>query len=485
MSTHAIELNDAGFLAAVAAEGRAPELVAGGTGGALGWPGFAAHDASGYRFGRPAEDEWLVHPRRVSHTFWSRLAHEPSGIGPAQRPAPRSELAYHFLKDFLTRSGISAAQPSQVAFAVPGHYLKDAATEEERIGLLLGMAHELRLPLAGLIDAACAALCDPRSAGVDASLPVVVIDLNLEGADLTLVTTSARLERAAFVHLPNSGQARLQKHLLATMGNRFLRHTAFDILADGRIEQLFFRQTKDFLLSGTADHRFHLNTADRTYEMPVKRDQLIADAHAFTQELVQGVREFVRHALTGRAPCTLALTASAALVPGLEAALTAAGFSRQLRLPAGAAAVGAARIAAAKLKPLQDIADAPLLTSIELGLAQFAQAAAWDVQLHPLRGQTGAVGPTHAIVDGIGHSLTGTGRFVIGMSGPGVDLALPETCRSAGGHTVTLLREAGVLRWLEKPTDPSTAVLLNAGDQLVIRAGTDAPVTILFARCAT
>ena len=142
MSTHAIELNDAGFLAAVAAEGRGPELVAGGTGGALGWPGFAVHEAAGYRFGRPAEDEWLVHPRRVSHTFWSRLAHEPSGIGPAQRPAPRSELAYHFLKDFLARAGISAAQPKQVAFAVPGHYLKDAATEEERVGLLLGMAHE-------------------------------------------------------------------------------------------------------------------------------------------------------------------------------------------------------------------------------------------------------------------------------------------------------------------------------------------------------
>lgn len=486
MSTHAIELNDAGFIAAVAPKGSEPKLVVNGTGGALGWPGFAVHDTNGYRFGRPAEDEWLVHPRRVSHTFWSRLAHEPSGIGPAPRPAPRSELAFHFLRDFLTRSGVSAAQPSQIAFAVPGHYLKDAATEEERIGLLLGIAHELRLPLAGLIDAACASLCDPRSAGFDPSLPVVVIDLQLEGADVTLVHTEGRLERAAFVHLPNLGHARLQKHLLAKMGNRFLRHTAFDILADGRIEQLFFRQTKDFILSGAADHRFHLNTADRTYEMSAKRDQLIADAQAFTQELVQGVREFVRHARTGRAPCTLALTASAALVPGLEAALAAAGFSRQLHLPVGAAAAGAARIADAKLKPLADVAEAPLLTTVDLAFAHTARAAAWDVQLHPLRGRDGAPGPTHAIIDGVGHSLAGTGRFVIGLAGTGVDLALPETCRSAGSHTVTLLREPGALRLLEKPNDlPAAAVALHAGDQLVIRSGTDAPVTILFARCGT
>jgi hypothetical protein len=486
MPTHAIELNDAGFTAARAADGSEPALITGGSGGALGWPGFAVHDANGYRFGRPAEDEWLVHPRRVSHTFWSRLAHEPSGIGPAQRPAPRSELAFHFLRDFLARSGLNIGQRDQVALAVPGNYLKDAATEEERIGLLLGMAHELRLPLAGLIDAACASLCDPRSDGFDPSLPVVVLDLQLEGADLTLVTTEGHLARANFVHLPNSGHARLQKQLLATMGNRFLRHTAFDILADGRIEQLFFRQTKDFLLSGAPDHRFQLNTADRTYEMSAKRDQLVADAQAFTQELVQGVREFVRHARAGRAPCTLALSAAAALVPGLEAALAAAGFTRQLRLPPGAAAVGAARIAAAKLKPLADIADAPLLTTIDLAFAQQARAAAWDVQLHPLPSHGAAPTPTHAIIEGIGHSLAGTGRCVIGLAGPGVDLALPACCRSAGAHQVTLLRAPGAVRLLEKPTDaPEAGTTIHAGDQLIIRAGNDAPVTVLFAHCET
>ena len=201
---------------------------------------------------------------------------------------------------------------------------------------------------------------------------------------VSLLAADKRVVRRAYAEVPHAGMAQLLKHLNGTMGNRFLRHTAFDILADGRIEQLFFRQTKDFLLSGAPDHRFQLNTADRTYEMSAKRDQLVADAQAFTQELVQGVREFVRHSRAGRAPCTLALSAAAALVPGLEAALAAAGFTRQLRLPPGAAAVGAARIAAAKLKPLADIADAPLLTTVDLAFAQQARVAAWDVQLHPL-----------------------------------------------------------------------------------------------------
>ena len=55
-----------------------------------------------------------------------------------------------------------------------------------RIGLLLGMAGELKLPLAGIVDMACAALCDPRAHGFNPALPVVVVDLHLEGADLTI-----------------------------------------------------------------------------------------------------------------------------------------------------------------------------------------------------------------------------------------------------------------------------------------------------------
>lgn len=47
------------------------------------------------------------------------------------------------------------------------------------------MASELKLPLAGMIDLACAALCNPRSPGFNHALPVVVIDLTLDGAGIS------------------------------------------------------------------------------------------------------------------------------------------------------------------------------------------------------------------------------------------------------------------------------------------------------------
>jgi hypothetical protein len=282
------------FQAASCNGGDAQCLSVADTNGVLDWPGFAYYDGQKFLFGRSAEDQWFVHPRRVAHTFWGRLAHEPSTIGPVGKPAAFSKLAFHFFQEFMQRVGASGV-PEKVMLAVPGAYLKDPATEEEKIGLLLGIAGELKLPLAGIVDMACAALCDPRAPGFNPALPIVMIDLHLEGADITLLANDERLQRQDFIHLPQSGYAQLLKHLTGTMGNRFLRHTAFDILEDGRIEQMFFRQTKDFLLSGAPEHRFHINTATRAYEMLAKREQLVNDAQAFVLALIQGVQTFLHN----------------------------------------------------------------------------------------------------------------------------------------------------------------------------------------------
>ena len=145
MPTLGIELCDAAFQAATCSNHDAQSLSVADATGAIDWPGFAYHDGQKFHFGRAAEDQWFVHPRRVAHTFWTRLAHEPSTIGPAGKLAPFSELAFHFFREFAERAS-TAAHSEKIVLAVPGTYLKDPATEEEKIGLLLGMAGELKLP---------------------------------------------------------------------------------------------------------------------------------------------------------------------------------------------------------------------------------------------------------------------------------------------------------------------------------------------------
>lgn len=491
MATLGIELGDAGFQAASSHQNEVQCLKIADTTGVLEWPGFAYFDGKSFAFGRAAEDQWFVHPRRVAHTFWARLAHEPSTIGPAGKPAAFSELAFHFLREFSAHIA-ALATFEKVVLAVPGAYLKDPATEEERIGLLLGMAGELALPLAGIVDMACAALCDPRAHGFNPALPVVVLDLQLEGTEVTLLGTDERLERKDFIHLPQSGYAQLLKHLNGTMGNRFLRHTAFDILEDGRIEQSFFRQTKDFLQGGAAEHRFHINTATRAYEMLAKREQLVTDSQAFVNALVSGLQTFLRNSAHVAEPCTVALTDRSAHVPGLEARLRTAGFHRLVRLPPGAAACGAARIGEHKPKAPADLADVPVETTVPLSLARRSAAAAWEARLQKFRAPGPRPAPTHVILDGIGHALGSGGRFTIGVAGVGADLTLPDDFSGADDCIIPLVRDGGRLWFVDHAAArgaapgatpaPAARTAIESGDRLTIRSGA-VSADVLFAHC--
>lgn len=481
---------DAGFQAASCDRNDAQCLSVADASGVFDWPGFAFYDGKEFAYGRAAEDQWFVHPRRVVHTFWARLAHEPTTIGAAGRPAVSSELAFHFLRQFIQRTTSASGATAKVVLAVPGAYLKDPQTEEEKIGLLLGMAGELKLPLAGIIDMACAALCDPRAMGFNPALPVVVVDPHLEGADITLLATDGKLERLDFIHLPQSGLAQLLKHLTGTMGNRFLRHTAFDILEDGRIEQMFFRQTKDFLLRATAEHRYQINTAARTYEMLAKREQLASDAQTFVSTLVQGVQTFLRNSPHASEPCTIALTDRALNLPGLEAKLRASGYGRIIRLPAGAAACGSARLGEAALAVPADVSDVPVKISAPLTLANRSAAAPWEARLQKLRQPGSRPVPTHVILEGIGHALEVAPRFTIGVSDTHANLVLPEAFSAADDCSIPLIREAGRLWFVDTtaPRDTSGAAgqpvrtAVEAGDCLTIQCG-NATASVLFAYC--
>ncbi len=488
MDTIGIELSDVGFRCARCDEGDPTPLEVPDRGGSAEWPGFCHAESSALNFGRAAEDLWFVHPRRVVHNFWARLAHEPSALTHEGRVLSYSEIAYFFLREFTARLGTAARPPEQVVLALPGAFLKDPETEEEKVGLLLGMAGELKLPLAGLVDLACAALCDPRSPGFNHALPVIVLDLSLDGADLTLLVRDDRIVRRDFMHVPQCGIAHLLKQLTATLGNRFLRHTAFDILEDGRIEQTFFRQTKDFLFSEASECRFLINTAARTYEMIAKRDQLVADSQSYVAPIVQGLQSFLRTSPHASEPCTIALTDRAARLPGLEARLRAAGLVRLLRLPPGAAAAGAARLGARRLHVPAELADVPLETSVPPGDTRSLAAAPWEARLQVLRGPGPLPPPTHAILGGVGRPLARGANFTIGLADHRADLELPPEFGIAGDLVLTLVHEHGQL-WFSDPVPipdgasaPAARTPIGSGDRIEVRAGAYT-AEILFAHC--
>ncbi|MBI2815285.1 MAG: hypothetical protein HYX71_13500 [Opitutae bacterium] len=484
MATIGIELGNVGFQAA-RCDKTDPQLLA--SAGGPDWPGYACHDGKKYSFGRAAEDAWFVLPRQVCPVFGDKLSHESSPLNVAGRHASFSELAFYFLREYTQHLAGAAGPLEKVVLAVPSAFLKDAATEEQKIGLLLGMAAELKLPLAGVVDMAAASLCDSRGAGFNPAHPVVVVDMHLTGADLTLhVMEKGRLERRDLAHLSAAGYGALLKHLTAAMGNRFLKATAFDILEDGSIEQAFFRQTKDFLLSGAPEHRYQLNTARRAYEMTGTHEQLVVDAQTYATMLLHGVQSLVQKLPDPAEPVTVALSARAATLPGLDARLRAAGFLRLLRLPAGAAACGAARMGEELLPARKELDEIHGEVSVPQSAVKNSQGAPWEANLQKPRATGPRLRPSHIVIDGLGHGVGGAGAFAIGSPSAGPDLALPEAFNAAEDCLVQLQREAGRL-WLLEP-GPATGgaaparTLVEAGDRLVVRCG-NAVTDLLFVHC--
>lgn len=484
MTILGIELCDAGFEAACPKDGHGGYPVVDG-GGPLGWLGLAYQDGAKTLYGAAAEGAWYSRPKQVTHECWSRLSHEASPLGPPGRPYSYSQLAYFFLRDYCTRvTGVTGA-PDRAVLAVPGDYLLDAPTEEERVGLLLGMADELKLPLAGVADMAVAALCDPRVEYFDRSLPVLVIDIHMRGAELTLLRTGADggLTRQDFAKVSHTGFNDLMRHLTGTMANRFLRHTTFDIQEDGRLAQAFYRQTKEFLLTGVMGYHYQINTGSRTYELIATRDQLEADLAAFNQSMVQGAQAILQK-IAGRAPrCTVALTARTSLLAGLPAALHAAGLSRVLHLPAGAAAGGAVRLGA-RAEALPSIHDVPVITTAPGDLLPQQSADRLVVRLVKARRPSPARRPSHVLCEGLGHLLDGQRLFSIGPASLSPDLALPEEFDAAGPGGQILLEQLDGLWWL--PASAATQLpertVVETGDRLTIHHGAH-ETEILFAYC--
>jgi hypothetical protein len=487
MNVLGIELCDAGLLAACE-DGDAARLAGpAATTGDLGWPAVSLRRGDTLVHGSEAEAAWFEHPRLVSHLFWEKLSHEPSDLqGPNGSPYSFSQLAFYFLNDYVKRLRTDAGAADKIVLAIPGHYLRDPATEEEKIGLLLGMAAEMKLPLVRIVDMGCAALWEPAAREFPRSLPIIHVDVHLHGAEISLMRREEdNLVRAAYHHVPQAGYAQVLRHLKNAMGNRFLRHTAFDIHEDRRLEQAFYEQTKQFLLSpsqGEREFLYQLNTGYRSYQMMATRTQLESDIQGFDQMIVLGVSTVAADAGIAPARCVVSLTDRAARLDGLRARLRDAGFGRIFALRQGAAALGAATLAR-DWPALEDLADCEVDTRVPLHHVAAHDRPVESV-LHRAAEGADRPAPSHVIVDGIGHAI-GAHGLTLGTRHAlsGVDVALPEAFDGVGDYVVRVLREGNELK-LEIPGGSAgdAPAPLSAGDRLALRSGGLA-AELIFAFC--
>ena len=286
-------------------------------------PGFAFLDRDRLATGNEALANARVHPRSIQHRFWKELGTEPladrrfSHLSPADLASAQLEQMWR-----------AAGEATELVLAVPAYL--DAGD----LGLLLGIASELQLPVVAMVDAAVAAT---RREYVNA-VPVH-IDFGLHAATLARLSqhNQAQLERVEVID--DCGVYALYDAWLNAVAEEFVQQSRFDPLYDAETEQLLLDKLPGWLADAAGRETVSLQLEYRGVEHRAEIESLalVGAAAPFYQRIASKLRALFRADETP----AIQVTDRVARLPGLADMLKARVGGEVFGLEPGATARGA------------------------------------------------------------------------------------------------------------------------------------------------
>ena len=287
-------------------------------------PGFALLGDDSLTTGFEAFSRARIDPRRIQHRFWSELVTDP---------LKDSRFAHLSAADLVSRqleqmwrtygSGVS-----ELYVAIPSYMIA------QHLGLFLGIAAELKIPVVAMVDAAVAATRREYRNAVP-----VHIDISLHATTLTRLTQqgAVQLERSAV--LDSCGVQAFYDCWQNTVAEAFVQQSRFDPLHTAETEQMLVNRLGGWLTEASrSDHvAMELEYSGTTYNASLESLTLIGAAASFYQEIASKLRAIFRAEETP----AIQVTDRFARLPGLTEMLKARVGGEVFVLEPGATARGA------------------------------------------------------------------------------------------------------------------------------------------------
>ncbi len=286
-------------------------------------PGFAFLDRDRLATGNEALANARVHPRSIQHRYWKELGMEPLADRRFAHLSP-ADLASRQLEQMWGAAGSASA----LVLAVPAYM------QAGELGLLLGIAGELNLPVAAMVDAAVAAT---RREYVNA-VPVH-IDLGLHAAMLTRLGQHGQVQVERAEVIDDCGIHALYDAWLNAAAAVFVQQSRFDPLYDAETEQLLLDKLPDWLAEAAARESVPLQLTYRGVEHSavIESLTLVGAAAPYYQRIASRLRALFRADETP----AIQVTDRVARLPGLADMLKARVGGEVFALEPGATARGA------------------------------------------------------------------------------------------------------------------------------------------------
>lgn len=287
-------------------------------------PGYALLDDSAVLVGNRAYAEAKLRPRRIQNRQWLELTTDTlPGIGGGMTST--AELVSRQLEQIWTPL---AATANEVVLAVPA-YMNTSA-----LGLLLGIAEDLGIPVVGMVDSAVAATRREYREAVP-----IHIDISLHTMAIARLSQPGHVQLEKSEILQDHGLLALQDKWLHEIAAAFVQQCRFDPLHTAESEQTLLNALPGWLVD--AVHRplveMRMEAAGGPYEANIESLELVSAVSPYYQALANKLATMIRADETA----ALQLDARVAALPGLAEFLRARVGGEVFMLEHGATARGA------------------------------------------------------------------------------------------------------------------------------------------------
>lgn len=322
MNLLGLELSDAGILVA---GGEPPRLLPIDN-DSLESAGFALPEKKRLVTGREAAGKARLYPRQLMNRFWDHLSTDP-----LETPAPPARNQAEVACIHLARIWEHARYFGEaLVIAVPGYL------QRTQLGLILGMAQELKIPLRGFVSLPVAA------AGAGPEPLCLHLDIHLHRFEASALKTKGDIAFMEAVTAAEKGLECLRKIWAEAAAAEFLRATRFDPFHRAETEQQLYNRLTEVLAALRQEPSVVMEIAggNSTYSIALSREIFLRTAKPVYAELVGLIRSLLeRYGQGGSAAWRIQLTHRLAGLPGFVDHLRQVTNARIVTLTAGAAAL--------------------------------------------------------------------------------------------------------------------------------------------------
>ena len=328
MRTLGLEISDAGIMVAACD----PERLLIIDGEDTESPGFALAKRKRFFLGRAAERKAHLYPREVIDCFWDQLNTQPlEQANPyAQNHA---ELAYEHLARIWKAI---KDHGNEMMIAVPASFNKD------HMGLVLGIARELSIPVKGFVPQAVAATPNHEPEGL-----LLHLDIHLHRAEVTCLKweDEDRLIQKDSAWDEGRGISRLYKEWINSIAEEFVRVTRFDPLHKAASEQELYDRLPDVLtqLQKSPSVVFEMRVGSKTYHITLTRDLFLQKCEPVFQAINHLINRMLQQHGKNDAGVVFQMTHRLSRLPGFKEMLARRKNRRIIDLEPGSGALGTIR----------------------------------------------------------------------------------------------------------------------------------------------